>query len=486
MSEMLANDLARWPSLSVIAREALGPVLREQWLQQRGFSSSTTPVELGHIQGVHYLVRGSFSQFQESLIFDLQIVDVETGVIVGSLRAQGDDTEIPQIEHDLVMQIIPFFESDDFETETFMKDEADERLQDTGSPSRTLEGELLSNEAPVLFAENSIHQIDMQLSLERMTQQRIQAYQTAKVFWRKSWSTEIGQPVYRTEKATELFHEPTSFVSLPFSIFMQPHQIRDVLGNAERGSLLPSVRLVPEGLVFDQFDEEGVSQLFAEQVRRPHRLFVRAANERDEVIAVYSKWSWQSDALLEVSSPEKIVFPVWPQPLLRGLAEFPVSWVERGGQHATFDLVMASNLAEQRTISLEPIDLPEGEDADARSALSKDLSYLLPLKNWILKNWMPPIAETLPVSGYLPANKQMVIAFVYVPAGTIERVQFLEAPHDPLFSRSLEELKSQLLGYCLSCQLPESHSFSVIPQTFRLQLTLVKDLSDLRLGSPAR
>ena len=48
LQEMLTSDLAKWPFLSVIAREALGPVLREQWLQQRGFSSSADLVDLGH------------------------------------------------------------------------------------------------------------------------------------------------------------------------------------------------------------------------------------------------------------------------------------------------------------------------------------------------------------------------------------------------------------------------------------------------------
>ena len=89
LSEMLTSDLAKWPSLSIIARDALGPVLREQWLQQRGFSSSISNVDLGNIQGVHYLVSGGFHQHGENLTIDLQVVDVETGVVVSSLRAQG-------------------------------------------------------------------------------------------------------------------------------------------------------------------------------------------------------------------------------------------------------------------------------------------------------------------------------------------------------------------------------------------------------------
>jgi TolB-like protein len=96
---MLTSDLAKSPSLSIIARDALGPVLREQWLQQRG-----------NIQGVHYLVSGGFHQHGENLTIDLQVVDVETGVIVSSLRAQGPEAEIPRLEHNLVMQMLALFD----------------------------------------------------------------------------------------------------------------------------------------------------------------------------------------------------------------------------------------------------------------------------------------------------------------------------------------------------------------------------------------
>ncbi len=109
LSEMLASDLAKWPSLSIIARDALGPVIREQWLQQRGFSSSIANVDLGHIQGVHYLVSGSFHQHGEILTIDLQVIDVETGVVVSSLRAQGPEGEIPRLEHNLVVQMLTLF-----------------------------------------------------------------------------------------------------------------------------------------------------------------------------------------------------------------------------------------------------------------------------------------------------------------------------------------------------------------------------------------
>ncbi len=481
-SEMLASDLAKWPFLKVIAREALGSVLREQWLQQRGFSPSTAPVELGHIQGVHYLVRGSIAQFQQSLIVDLQIIDVETDVIVGSLRAQGANTEVPQIEYDLVMQMLPFFESDTSGTSGRIEDRPGAVQHDSSVEAQNLERDYAS-EGPPLFSEHSIHQIDMQLSLERLTHQRILAYQTAKDFWQKSWSAEIGQPFYHLERFIQATDKPMSLLSLPFAVFMQKNLMKNILKNQERENLSPSIQLVSDGLVLRQSNVRGAPQLFFERIGQPHRLFVRAVNEHGEVMAVYSKWSWQSEELVHVASPERIVFPISPQPFLRGLAEFPLSWVERGGQHVTFDLVMVSNFGEQRTISLEPIHISDSEESDSTIPRAEDLRDLLPLKNFIRTHWNPPIAETLPVAGYLPANKQKAVALLSLSAGKIEKVEFLHHPDAPLFSRSLMELKSRLLGYCLSCQRSDPVSSHVVPHLLRLQLTLVKDLSELKLGS---
>ena len=83
-----------------------------------------------------------------------------------------------------------------------------------------------------------------------------------------------------------------------------------------------------------------------------------------ELLAVFSKWSWQTEAILQNSSPDRILFPFWPQPFISGLAEFPVAWVERGGQHVTFDAMMMPIPDEQREIVLEPIVLSDTEEQD--------------------------------------------------------------------------------------------------------------------------
>jgi TolB-like protein len=486
LSEMLTSDLAKSPSLSIIARDALGPVLREQWLQQRGFSSSISNVDLGNIQGVHYLVSGGFHQHGENLTIDLQVIDVETGVIVSSLRAQGPEAEIPRLEHSLVMQMLTLFDPSIDSITSDLSEQLEEKNLKLSSPGRVEEkdGSLMKRERT--FGLHSVHQIDVRLSLERITQHRIQAYQAAGKIWKEGWSTEMGLPMYRVWEWPEQSYEPMPLLALPISLFMQPHKIGDVLQSEGGGGIFSFVHLESDGFVRKRADQTGASQLFFEQVRQPQRVFVRALNEHGELMAVFSKWSWRTEVILQNSSSDRIIFPFWPQPFISGLAEFPVAWVERGGQHVTFDAMMMPIPNEQREIVLEPIVSSDTEEQEGLSEISKDGDFLLPLKNWIQMKWHPPITEALPVAGYLPANKRNAVALLHLHAGKIVKVQFLHLPHDVLLSRSLEELKTQLIGYCVICKDSEMLSSRSALQAIRLQLNLVKDLHGLRFGSPLR
>ena len=483
LSEMLVNDLAKRPSLFVIAREAMGPVLREQWLQQRGFSSSVPAIDLGHIQGVRYVVSGGFHQQEDNLRIDLQIIDVETGVVVRSLSAQGQQSDISRIEQDLVVQMFNTFNPPLDSSGNFFSNQVEKENQKHDIPEDLQEKNRLQMRSSGSFGTHSILQIDVQLALEQMTQYRLDAYQAAVDFWKKGWSAEMGKPLYHVWQSSDNAPESLSILSLPISLFIQRDKIADVVKNRRTGGISSFVNLERDGFSKSLHDETGASQLFFEQVRQPRRLFVRALNEKGELVAVYSKWSWQTAEILQYSSLERLHFPMWPQPFISGVAEFPGSWIERGEQHLSFDVVVVPIPDEQRTIVLEPIVFSHIEDSEGLVGNPDDMEFLLPLKNVIELNWNPPITEALPVQGYLPANKQTVMALLNLQAGKVLNVQFQNVPRDPLFYRSLEELKVSLLGYCVDCQNSEKSSSGPGLQTIRLQLTLGKDLHALRFGS---
>ncbi len=486
LQEMLTSDLAKWPFLSVIAREALGPVLREQWLQQRGFSATADLVDLGHLQGVRYLIRGGFHQHHDILTIDVHVVDVETGAVVGSVRAQGPEAEIPRLEQDLVLQILTLFDPPfDVKPRNALGKEDNETPEhslvepriEENKPSTSLSGQ---------FNSHSVHRVDALLSLEQLTQHRMQAYRLAESFWQEGWSAEMGQPFYHVWQSTLPHYGNVPILALPFSVFMQNNKIAAVLEKSGGSDVDAIVRFDSHGVLTGGNAVSGASQLFFEQVAKPRRVFVRALSEQDEVLAVFSQWDWKTPSTLQLPNPHSFSLPLWPQPLVSGVAEFPVGWVEREGQHVTFDTVIVPIPDERLMIVLEPISEPEERSKARPIAMPEEPISLLPLEEWIREKWMPPITEALPVVGYLPGNKRTAVALLHTKGGKIDQVHFHNPPDEPAFVRSLDALKSHLLGYCVECLGSESISSPPDPPTIRLQLTLVKDLHAIQFGARPR
>ena len=91
------------------------------------------------------------------------------------------------------------------------------------------------------------------------------------------------------------------------------------------------------------------------------------------------------------------------------------------------------------------------------------------------------------MKGYLPGNKRTAVGVVHVQERKIRDIQFQHWPEDPFFLQSLQDLQKKLLGACPECQdsgQAIAHLSDPV-KTFRLQLTLVKDISALHLGSPS-
>ncbi|MGB5054990.1 MAG: hypothetical protein WBO24_11405, partial [Nitrospirales bacterium] len=107
------------------------------------------------------------------------------------------------------------------------------------------------------------------------------------------------------------------------------------------------------------------------------------------------------------------------------------------------------------------------------------------LEALIKSNWAPAITEGLPMRGYLPGNKRTAVGVVHVQEGKIRDIQFQHWPEDPFFLESLQDLQIKVLGACPECQdsgQVVTHLLDPV-KTFRLQLTLVKDIYALHLGS---
>lgn len=485
LQEMLVSDLAEWPQLEVVSRDALGSVLREQWLQQRGFSSGENPVRLGRLKGVRFLIQGRFYSRQETLSVDLQIVDVETGVVVGSVNAQGVESDIPGLEQDLVTHLIGVFDSS---LDGIRRSKVVQSSEDLPPHSRrdfVVDKERREGISSEPVPPSMVYQIDAFLSLEKLTHQRREAYRLAETIWNEGSVVELGQPLY------QVWHfsiDPTRSVpvmAIPLSLFFSPRRLSNIFEQVQKSGTDSGGNVDSDGFRAILDEGSGAQSLFIEHFQMPRRIFIRALNEKNDVLAIFSDWGWRTERKFSMRGTQGVSVPMWPNPFVTGLVNFPVDWVEREGQQVTFDSVVVPVPNEQVLVMLEPIGEFKEEGTTISRPVDPEDILLQGLESLIKSNWAPAITEGLPMRGYLPGNKRTAVGVVHVQEGKIRDIQFQHWPEDPFFLQSLQDLQRKLLVPCLEC--PDSGQ--VVPplpgvfKTFRLQLTLVKDMYAIHLGS---
>jgi TolB-like protein len=482
---MLVSDLAEWPQLEVVSRDALGPVLREQWLQQRGFSSDENSVRLGRLQGARFLIQGKFYSQQETLSVRLQVVDVETGVVVGSVNIQGVESDIPGLEHDLVTHLIGVFDPslDKVRRSVVVHSQEEPQLHNKqDSEIDKIRPEVLSSE-PVPPA--MVFHFDALLSLEKLTLQRREAYRLAEAIWDEGCVVEMGNPLYQVWLLSMGQTRSVPVMSIPLSLFFSSRRIANIF-EQEQTSGTDSVGYVDvNGFKTTLEEGSGARSIFNEHFQKPRRIFIRARNETNEVLAIFSDWEWRTERTFSMRGTQGISVPVWPNPFLTGVVKFPVDWIEREGQHVTFDSVVIPVPDEQVLVRLEPIGETRAKETETSHLVDPEDILLQDLKHLITSNWAPAITEGLPIGEYLPGNKRTAVGVVHVQEGEIRHLQFHHWPEDPFFLQSLQDLQIKVLGSCLNCSDPRSAvpHFSGSAKKFRLHLTLVKDIHALHLGS---
>jgi hypothetical protein len=151
----------------------------------------------------------------------------------------------------------------------------------------------------------------------------------------------------------------------------------------------------------------------------------------------------------------------------------------------TFDVVVVPVPNEQVIVMLEALEESE-EDKNVISGQVIDETVLLQtVEQLIRSHWTPAITEGLPLLGYLPGNKRTAVGVVHIQDGKVAQVQFHHSPEEPLFLKSLHDLQSNILGSCVACQKSDQvvSSPSRLSKKIRFQLTLVKDIHALQLGS---
>jgi tetratricopeptide (TPR) repeat protein/TolB-like protein len=109
-AETLTTNLMKVSSLILVEQTQLAAVLYQQDRQIADFADPKTAVKVGKIVGAERVLIGSYAREGQSILFNVRMVDVETGIVLQAASVQGDWTKIFDLMTQLATAVIDSFD----------------------------------------------------------------------------------------------------------------------------------------------------------------------------------------------------------------------------------------------------------------------------------------------------------------------------------------------------------------------------------------
>lgn len=106
LRDMLTTDLAAVKNLTMVDRQSLEKVLKEQKLNNSKNFDLGTATKIGKLLGAQIILTGTYFEMFGSLRIDAKFINVETGQIVFSIGSEGSRVKFFEIKKDLANKII--------------------------------------------------------------------------------------------------------------------------------------------------------------------------------------------------------------------------------------------------------------------------------------------------------------------------------------------------------------------------------------------
>jgi TolB-like protein len=106
LSDMLTADIAASGAVTVVEREKLAEVLKEQELQLSGIVGDEDAVRVGGILAAKRIVYGSFIVMGKSLRVEARLVDTQSAAILGAVSAEGGIDEALALERKIAVGML--------------------------------------------------------------------------------------------------------------------------------------------------------------------------------------------------------------------------------------------------------------------------------------------------------------------------------------------------------------------------------------------
>ncbi|MGB0908847.1 MAG: CsgG/HfaB family protein [Nitrospirales bacterium] len=485
LSDMLITDLAAWPDIKIVSRQLLGEVLREQWIQHRGMSDPDMAVKIGQLSGARFLVKGRVYPFNSNITVDIHIIDVESGLVVRTIRATGTHETIPALARQLAQNLGRMF---GYAVNNGVQNTASQRPMVSLKTRRhaPVEKPSVGGQTVDLLAapQTQLSPVDVALTLDRTQRLREEAWLLAEEVWHRGLFIELTPPsiVYPEHMAGEELRE--AILSVPLLSYFLPDNLVNIHQSLEFSFLTREDKHVGRGNLIWQGNGVVNSRLFAEWLRSPHRLFVRAISETGEIVGVTSPGLWRVERNVTIEQDGSLSLSTWPEHFIEGEAEFSTTILDKYQAIGHFDAVIVPVPGERRIISVEPIQSVNEKRISKTNPGHGDRTLQEEIKKWFLENWMPPVMESLPVQGYLPGNRRVLQLRVFGRNRLIQDVQLIQAAKENFLAADMRALIPRLVGQCFTTcgKYSTENESQEEPFAFRIQLDLIKDLQYVGLG----
>lgn len=103
--DLLLASLGARPGMRLVDRDDLERVLSELTLTLSGLTDPARGVQVGRLLGARRLVTGSILPGEEGIALVAHVLDVDTGVVQASCKAEGPASEVPERAAELADQI---------------------------------------------------------------------------------------------------------------------------------------------------------------------------------------------------------------------------------------------------------------------------------------------------------------------------------------------------------------------------------------------
>ncbi len=105
LRDLLTADLSSFPEVRLVERERLDDVLREQALSAVGLTEADRRMRVGRLVGARLLLSGAMTPVDGRIRIDAHLIEVETGRVIASRRAEAASEDWVEAEQRLAREL---------------------------------------------------------------------------------------------------------------------------------------------------------------------------------------------------------------------------------------------------------------------------------------------------------------------------------------------------------------------------------------------